>query len=122
MLGLTLSILAIAIYAAQFYFAIFKTPWYMPILGTLGVLFFVIGCRQQRTVGRLIGLVFWALLATGEWFFLLSMTRVPAYTGPLAAGKSLPAFSASFADDKPFTRDDLEHGEKTVLLFFRGRW
>ena len=61
------------------------------------------------------------LLAGAEWAFLLEM-RLPAYTGPVAAGQPFPEFTTQRADGTPFTQHDLEGDQKNVMVFFRGRW
>jgi hypothetical protein len=57
-----------------------------------------------------------------EWFLVLVATKTPAYTGPAQPGSKVPAFAAMLADGTAFTKDDLEKGIDTVLVFFRGRW
>jgi len=61
------------------------------------------------------------LLAGAEWAFLLA-SRLPAYTGPVAAGQPFPEFTTVRADGKPFARRDLDGDQNSVLVFFRGRW
>jgi hypothetical protein len=97
------------------------TPWYLPASATLGVVLLVVSLWQARTVWRVLGLVFLVLLAGAEWAMLLEM-RTPAYTGPVAAGKSFPEFATTRADGTSFTQRDLEGDQDNVLVFFRGRW
>ena len=48
--------------------------------------------------------------------------RLPAYTGPVAAGQPFPEFATQRADGSPFTQRDLEGDQNNVMVFFRGRW
>jgi cytochrome oxidase Cu insertion factor (SCO1/SenC/PrrC family) len=49
-------------------------------------------------------------------------TMTPLYTGPAEIGRRIPKFTTTLADGTPFTEKDLERGNPTVVLFFRGRW
>jgi hypothetical protein len=97
-------------------------PWYLPILMTLGVLFMIASVRQRGGILRISGMVIFALLCGGIWYFTLVVSRVPEYAGPAQPGKKIPAFTTKLADGKSFTDRDLETGDRSVLLFFRGRW
>ena len=120
-LGISLAVLGVAAYAAQFAAHRLTTPWYLPCTATLGALLVVVSLCRARTVWRALALLVVLLLAGGEWAFLL-MTRLPAYAGPVAVGGPFPAFSTLRADGSPFTERDLHSGDDTVLVFFRGRW
>src|SRR5260370_25313745 len=85
-LGLGLAILGVIGYAVQITTRHLTTPWHMPCLATLGVLCLVVSLWRRRTVWRWLALVLVVLLAGFEWTFLLAM-RLPAYTGPVAAGQ-----------------------------------
>jgi hypothetical protein len=110
------------------------TPWYLPILGTAGVMFAVIALGRRPTAWRAIVLLFAGGLAALQWWFLLSYVREPAYAGPLASGGPFPAFTARRPDGTNVTGPDLwshaVRGDKsdippnraTALVFFRGRW
>jgi hypothetical protein len=119
--GLLLPVLGVIGYVLQFRAQRLTFPWYMPIAATVGLLFVIASLWQARTVWRVLALLLVALLAGGEWALLLAM-RLPAYTGPVAAGQPLPAFTTARADDTPFTQDDLKGSQTSVLVFFRGRW
>ena len=67
-------------------------------------------------------LVLCGLLAGAQWYFLLSLSKVPAYTGPVSSGVSFPAFSTMLADGSPFDQDSFPGEQNTALVFFRGRW
>jgi hypothetical protein len=120
-LGLLLAFAGIAGYVVQLRFQRLTAPWYLPIAATVGVIFILISLRQQRTIWRWLALLFVCLIAGCEWSFLL-LTRLPAYTGPLAIGKPFPVFETVRADGSPFTQDDLKAGQATAMVFFRGRW
>ena len=93
----------------------------MPIAATLGVVLIAAALWQARSIWRILALLLIVLLAGAEWAFLME-TRMPAYTGPVAAGQSFPAFATQQADGTPFTQADLVGDQKTVMVFFRGRW
>jgi hypothetical protein len=120
-LGLGLTILGIAAYAAQLWAQRLTIPWYLPPTATLGVVCVIAALWRRRTVVRWLALVLVVLLAGAEWLFVVG-TRLPRYTGPVAAGQPFPDFTTSQADGKPFARRDLEGDQNTVLVFFRGRW
>jgi hypothetical protein len=116
-------VLGLVLYILQFAVAkILATPWYTPILGTLGVGLLVLALFRARTVWRFLAVGIFGLLVVGEWYFLLSVSVLPAYSGPVAAGRSFPAFTTTFADGSPFTQANLGGEKNTVLVFFRGRW
>ena len=122
-LGIACAILGPVLYGMQLAIGRMNVPWYAPALATLGVvLAFVALQRGGSTVWRGLALVFVAALAGLQWWFLLSYVRLPAYTGPVAAGKAFPEFAAKRADGKPFTNTDLIGDPATALVFFRGHW
>jgi len=98
------------------------TPWYVPILATLGVVLMVISVMQRGGKLRMVGTVFFALFCAFEWFMIGYLARLPEYTGPAQRGEQVPAFAAVQADGQSFTNLDLERGDSTLLVFFRGRW
>jgi hypothetical protein len=120
-LGLGLAVLGIAAYAVQLSVHRLSSPWYVPCAATVGAVFVALSLWRARTVWRVLALVLVALVAGAGWAFLLG-ARLPAYTGPVAAGQPFPAFATIRADGTPFTRSDLEGEQDTVLVFFRGRW
>src|SRR5205807_2396371 len=107
-------------YAAQIAARHLTTPWYLPATAALAVVLLVAALWRKRTVWRVVALVLVVLLAAAEWGFLLT-TRLPPYTGPVAAGQPFPAFTTTRADGTPFTQHDLEGDRNHVLVFFRGR-
>jgi hypothetical protein len=121
-LGFGLTVLGIGAYIAQVWTGYLKMPWYLPVLGMLGVACVVLALWQARSFWRWLALVLLLLVVGAEWTFLLG-TGVSAYTGTqLAVGKSFPAFATVQSDGTPFTRRDLEGDRDTVMVFFRGRW
>jgi len=97
-------------------------PWYAAVLGTAGVLLLLVALVQARTVTRFLVLGLVVLVAGLEWYFLLGLTKLPAYTGPVSAGTAFPAFTASSVDGSPFTQESLKGNQNTAMVFFRGRW
>lgn len=120
--GVVLAILAIAAFFAQVFVAHqLRTPWFLPIATTVGVLMVGAALWQARSVWRWMALMVVLLLAGGEWLLVLGMP-LPEYTGPVAAGKTFPAFVTTQADGSTFTDGDLRGDQNHVLVFFRGRW
>lgn len=122
LLGVAVCLLALGAYAVQVWLASFVTPWYWPIAGTVGVLLILAGTWQAWSVWRIVGLVFFGLLAAGEWFYVAKLSLLPPYTGPLAVGQPFPAFATARADGTAFTQQDVAGDRDAVLVFFRGRW
>jgi hypothetical protein len=121
--GFLAALLGMAGYAVQICaFKILTTPWYMPVLASVGVGFMVVALARRRGFWRFVGLGVLVLLAAAEWAVLLSLSRLPPYTGPLAVGKPFPDFTTTLADGSSFGRKDLEGQKDTVMVFFRGRW
>ncbi len=120
-LGLLLAALGLIGYVAQLAAHRLNTPWYLPIAATVGAALLVAALWQARSVWRILALVLVVLFAAAAWAFLLG-TRLPAYAGPVAAGKAFPDFTTERADGTPFTQRDLEGDQDNVLVFFRGRW
>ena len=120
-LGLAAPFIGIAMYALQLYNHVLKMPWYLPVFGTIGLLLVVLALFKKRNIGRFIALGLVILVAGLEWVVVSSALALPAYTGPVAAGKPFPAFTATLADGSPFTPDSFR-GHDTALVFFRGRW
>ncbi|HEV3083900.1 MAG TPA: hypothetical protein VGY66_29225 [Gemmataceae bacterium] len=122
LLGVALFLLGPILYVILFNQGHLATPWYVPILATVGVLFMILSVRQRGGILRSAGLVLFVLLCAGQWFIFVVASKTPAYAGPVQVGGSLPAFTANLADGKTFANQDLAGGESTVLVFFRGRW
>lgn len=122
-LGIGLFLLSFGLYFLQtFQFKQLVTPWYMPILLTVGVLLALVSVRQRPTWVRVTTSLVLALLCAGEWYFIVSMSQLPAYKGPLQVGKKIPRFTTTFADGTSFTDQQLRKGAPTVLVFYRGHW
>ena len=119
--GLGLAVLGVAAYAIQLSLQRLMLPWYMPAAALLGVALVVASLWERRTVWRVLALVVVVLLASFELMALNAM-RLPPYTGPIAVGRSFPAFEARRADGTPFTQNDLIGDQHHALVFFRGRW
>jgi hypothetical protein len=121
LLGLSLAVLGVVAYVVQISLQRLVTPWYMPALASLGVVFVVMSLFERRTIWRILALLAVVLLTGLELAFLVAM-RLPPYTGPVAVGRPFPAFETSRADGTPFTQRDLAGDQNNVLVFFRGRW
>ena len=121
LVGLAVTVLGIVAYSVQISLERLSAPWYMPALGTLGVLLVVISLCERRTVWRVLALLGIVFLAFAEWGTLFAF-RLPAYAGPVAVGRPFPAFETERADGTPFTQTNLTGDRNSVLVFFRGRW
>jgi len=97
-------------------------PWYMPVLGVIGLLLMIVATVRRWSVLRIFGLLLFGLLPFGEFLFLWSHSLLPKYDGPIAVGKPLPDFEIELASGDPFDNTDLLDGSATVMVFFRGRW
>jgi hypothetical protein len=120
--GILLCLLGPIIYGVRFGQYHLETPWYVPALTTVGVLFMVVSVWQRRGVLRSVVLVLFILVCCFEWFFVVVVAKTPLYTGPALPGHKMPTFATTLADGKTFTNKDLEAGTSTVLIFYRGRW
>jgi hypothetical protein len=120
-LGIALAILGPVAYALQLWARKLFTPWYVPTLTTLGLVLVILALVSARSLGRVLALVLIGVLAVGEWYLLVELARLPAYTGPVEVGKPLPAFETQMADGSLFKPADLNGKENTALVFFRGR-
>lgn len=97
------------------------TPWYVPILGTLGLALIFVALMRSRSIWRWAAVVLVTLIVDFGWFAVLAM-RTPAYTGPVKDGQPFPAFTSTLADGSTITQDDLKRDQNTVMVFFRGHW
>ena len=122
-LGLFLCVLGIGLAAVQL--AVLKltvTPWYSPALATIGAIVLLLSSSVRPTIPRVFFFVLVAAFAGLQWHALTNLMKLPEYQGPVAAGKSIPAFTSTSADGKPFTEADLRDGSRRAMVFFRGRW
>jgi hypothetical protein len=120
--GILACLLGPVLFVAQFRLKHLATPWYSPVLATLGALLVIVALARRRSIPRVIALVLVAGFAGLQWYFLGVLFKLPAYEGPARAGQPIPAFSSTFADGRPFTDQDLRDGSRHVMVFFRGRW
>ncbi len=97
------------------------TPWYAPLLGTLGVALIILALMRSRSIWRWTAVVIFTLLAGFGWWVVLAM-RTPAYTGPVKVGQPFPAFASTLSDGTSFTQADLPGDQNTVMVFVRGHW
>jgi hypothetical protein len=121
-LGIGLVFLGPILYMVQLSAKMLSTPWYAALLATAGVALVLLALLRRWTIWRTAALILCGLLAGTQWYFLLSLTKVPAYSGPVSTDASFPAFSTMLADGSPFNQDSLRGEQNTALVFFRGRW
>jgi hypothetical protein len=122
-LGLLACLLGPALAAAQF--ALLQRldiPWYSPALASIGALMLLLSAAKRPTIPRVLFLVFTAAFAGFQWYAVTTLMKLPEYQGPIAAGKSIPPFTSTFADGKPFSEADLRDGSRRMMVFFRGKW
>jgi peroxiredoxin len=118
-----LSISLIPIFFLQALWARFLiTPWYLPVGGTLAALMVLRAAVAPVRLLRLGVALFCFALAGLEWFFLLGMTVLPAYKGPVVVGSAVPAFHATLADGSEIDASYFQQNRPTALVFFQGRW
>lgn len=124
LIGVLLIILGPVLNFVQISMAKLTTPWYLPILATVGVACLIASLRQRRSVVRIVFATLFTLLCGAEWYLLLIAAKTPPYTGPAQVGSKIPEFSATLADGTTFTNEDLAKGGegRTALIFNRGRW
>src|SRR6516225_5899447 len=70
------------------------TPWYAPLLGTLGVALIILALMRSRSIWRWTAVVIFTLFVAFQWYALLGM-HTPAYTGPVKDGQPFPAFATA---------------------------
>ncbi len=121
-LGIAAGLLGIGLTMLQFSLKQLVVPWHMPVLATIGAALVVYSLVHRRSVVRFIALGLLVILAGFQWFFLVSLARLPEYTGPARPGQAIPAFQTKLSDGRSFTEKDLRDGTSSVLTFFRGRW
>jgi hypothetical protein len=121
-LGIITALLGPAFYAFQFFNNVLTTPWHLPVFGTVGLGLMVLAFCYARTGWRIAGMVFLALFAGLEWYFLLVFSVLPPYEGPVKQGQLFPAFQTMWSDGSPFTEKDLKGTKDTVMVFFRSSW
>lgn len=121
-LGVLAAVAGPVIYTIQVQCKSLLTPWYVPILATLGALLIVSSLVRSRTIARwgAVGLV--TLFAGLIWLMMLVGMATPPYTGPATVGQAFPRFKTRLAGGGSFQQGDLRGDKDTVLLFFRGRW
>ena len=122
LLGVLLFVAGPIVYFVQFDMKQFVTPWYVPIMASVGVLCMLASVLSRFGLVRGAVLVLFLLACGGEWFMLLVAMKTPVYAGPAQIGKAVPTFATTLADGKPFATADLKNDKSTILLFFRGRW
>jgi hypothetical protein len=120
--GISACLLGLALAVVQFELKYLAVPWYSPVLATLGAFLLVVAVARRRSIPRMVALVLVAAFAGLQWYFLVSLMKLPDYEGPARAGQPIPAFHSSLANGRPFTEEDLRDGSRHVLVFFRGRW
>jgi hypothetical protein len=121
-MGLVICLLALGLVVAQYSLGQFIVPWYLPILTTLGAFLILLSMLRRASLVRIAAFGVILLVAGFQWYFLVSLSRLPAYEGPARAGRALPAFQTTLADGRPFTEKDLQDGKRSIMVFFRGRW
>src|SRR5436309_11574893 len=82
LLGVLLVLLGPVLYFIQLQLHYLKTPWYLPVLASAGVLLMALSLRQRRGIFRIVFLLLFALVCGFEWFMILVAFKTPAYTGP----------------------------------------
>src|SRR6185312_8730730 len=105
--GSLLFILGPVGYAIQLRQKNLLTPWYVPILATLGLGLMIVSLRWRGAVLRALIVSLFAFVCVLEWFTLAVALKSPAYTGPARPGREVPEFTATLAGGQPFTERDI---------------
>ena len=122
LVGVLIFFLGPVLYGVQLFRAQLLTPWHVPILATIGVLFMAVSLGQRRGILRAVGLLVFLTLCVLVWLLVGVMIRTPEYTGPASPGQKIPAFAATRAHGGAFSHSDLTAGAPSIMLFFRGKW
>ena len=85
-LGIVLVLSGPLLYTLQIQAKLLSVPWYALLLASVGVVLLLLAVLRRPTVWRLAALVLGGLLAGAQGYFLLVLSKVPAYTGPVVAG------------------------------------
>jgi hypothetical protein len=93
--GIGACLLGLGLFFVQFALKYLFVPWYSPVLASVGAGLLLAAVTGRRSIPRLTALLVVTALAALQWYFLVSMMKLPDYTGPAQAGKQLPAFNAS---------------------------
>jgi hypothetical protein len=120
--GIALFVVGPVWYVVQIRLKNLGAAWYVPILSSAGVLLLILSVCRRRGIVRIVFLMLFATVCGSEWFILTVAARSPAYTGPAQPGRKVPQFAAQLSDGTSFTTAELERGNSTVLVFFRGHW
>jgi hypothetical protein len=96
--------------------------WYALALSTVGVGLLLVAVIRRAGIARIVFLALFGLLCAFQWFVVVFISKLPAYDGPARPGDKLPAFTTTLADGSSFTEKNLENGQPSVLVFFRGHW
>lgn len=121
--GALLAMAVIVLYFAQVAWAMLLiTPWYLPLGGTGAAILVLYALSRRRTWGRVGIAIVCVALAMLEWLFVLAVTVLPAYQGPIKQGSTVPAFHAFLADGTDIRESYFRQNSATVVVFFQGRW
>lgn len=125
--GIALGILGPVLYMVQLMgFKLTTVPWYLLAFAGGSLLLLLAALVQARSVwqfvARFVALGVFGVVPSLMVFFILFMTKLPDYTGPVARENIFPPFETTQWDGKPFTDKSLQGDQNTVMVFFRGRW
>jgi hypothetical protein len=121
-IGIALLFLGPVLFMIQISAKLLRVPWYAPVIATLGVVLLLLAMRRKSNVWRILALTLGILFTAGQWHFLLSLSKLPEYAGPVSTGAAFPTFSTTLADGTTFNQDGLRGEQNTLMVFFRGRW
>ena len=81
---------------------------------TIGTVLLLLSVARRRSIPRVVVLVLLTAFAGFQWYFLMSMMKLPDYAGSVQAGKQQSTFRATFVDGRPFTEADLRDGSRRM--------
>ena len=122
LLGILTAFAGPLIYYFQFSNKILISPWYVPVLATLGAVLAVLSATQRRSLWRMGSAGLLGVFAAFVWLMFLVALAAPPYSGSVEVGRAFPNFQTRLAAGAEFGQDALRGDQNTVLLFFRGRW
>src|SRR5947209_5316579 len=97
-------------------------PLYALALSTVGVGLMLVAVIQRAGIARIVFLALFGLFCAFQWYLVVFMSKLPPYEGPARAGAKLPAFTTKLADGSSLTEKNMESGQPSALVFFRGHW
>lgn len=120
-IGFSLPFLGMALYTLQF--MVFKSlslPYYLPVLALVGMVLMVRESRKSKSITRYVAMGLGFVLTLASLFFVFGMNQ-SEYKGPAKVGAAVPSFSVFDAQGVKIDSAAIA-GDKSIVVFFRGRF